>query len=71
MEPTRNHSDDGVGLGNDYDFGAEDDHGTRAICGHRKSTVPGRIVFALTSETSGQYGERDCNGGGDPGAFPR
>jgi hypothetical protein len=59
------------GLLNDYDFSTEDDHGTRAICGHRRSPVPGRIVFALTSETSGQYSKRDCNRADDLGAFPR
>jgi hypothetical protein len=69
MEPTRSHSDDGVGLLNDYDFSTEDDHRTRTICGHRKSPVPGRIVSALTSET-GQYSKRDCNGADDLGGIP-
>jgi len=56
---------------NDYDFSIKHDHGTRAICCHRKSPVPGRLVFALTTETFGQYSKRDCNGAGDLGAFPR
>ena len=51
IEAFRSHSDDGVGLLNDYAFSTKHDHGTRAFCGHRKGLIPGRFVFVLSSET--------------------